>query len=299
MTRENITISVVIPTLGRSCVAAAVDSVLRQTYIPQEIIVIDASTDGSAKNFLPSHPNILVIRPDAVQENGFWTAAHNRNIGIKAASSDYVALLDDDDEWRSNKLEKQVAAALKNPHFVISCCGESRTKNNRSYRRPRKCLAPDQDFLSALYGNSRFLPLPRYVATPSLLVPSFIAKNVPIREDLLGFEDTWWLHEIQSSGYSILQLDEDLIVVNAEPIRSISRDTLEKNSSWASHLATVDKLYAQNYLTGIAIRNAMILGRSTEIKALLNEAKLYGSVGFGVLSKIAIAYFFSLLRATR
>jgi hypothetical protein len=130
-------------------------------------------------------------------------------------------------------------------------------------------------------------------------VPTSIAKNVPIREDLLGFEDTWWLHEIQSSGYSILQLNEDLIVVNAEPIRSISRDTLEKNSSWASHLATVDRIYAQNYLTGIAIRNAMILGRSTEIKALLKEAKLYGSVGFGVLSKIAIAYFFSLLRATR
>jgi hypothetical protein len=43
----------------------------------------------------------------------------------------------------------------------------------------------------------------------------------------------------------------------------------------------------------------MILGRSTEIKALLKEAKLYGSVGFRVLSKITIAYFISLLQATR
>jgi hypothetical protein len=116
------------------------------------------------------------------------------------------------------------------------------------------------------------LPLPYYVATPSLLIPASAAKAIPIDEDLPGFEDTWWLHNLQLSGYKIFQLKEKLVVVNAEPLRSISRDSLEKNSAWATTIGTVKTKYAINYLLGLSVRNAATLGRSEDIRFFYTSA---------------------------
>jgi len=272
MQDNRISIAVVIPTLGRPALAFAVQSALAQTYPPDEVIVVDASKEGTAKDFIDDRSRVTIIRPEALSNSGLWTAAHNRNIGIQYSTSDYIALLDDDDEWLPRKLETQVQYIERYPNSIVSCAAKYRLQNGLSYSRPRRCLKPSQNILEALYGKSRLLPLPYYIATPSLLVPAIGAKSIPINEELPGFEDTWWLHKLQCAGYKIHQLKETLIVVNAEPLRSISRDSLEKNNAWAKTIGTVKSKYAINYLLGLSMRNATTLGRTSDIRFLYTAA---------------------------
>jgi GT2 family glycosyltransferase len=96
-------ISVVIPAYnGGDLLCQAVDSVLAQTMADFELIVVDdGSTDGSAQR-LPADDRLVLIR----QRNTGTAAA--RNAGIAAATGEWVALLDQDDRWYPDKLERQL-----------------------------------------------------------------------------------------------------------------------------------------------------------------------------------------------
>jgi glycosyltransferase involved in cell wall biosynthesis len=86
----------------KAYVGEAILSVLGQTYQPYEIIVVDdGSTDGSADE-ISRFSGVTLIK----QENKGPGAA--LNTGIKAASGDAIALLDADDYWAPNKLERQI-----------------------------------------------------------------------------------------------------------------------------------------------------------------------------------------------
>ncbi len=101
-------ISVVIPTHNRcDLLPRAIRSVQEQTIKDLEIIVVsDGSTDGtdylmdslkkedSRINYIAYHPG----------HNGNFA----RNTGIKAAKGEYIAFLDDDDEWLPTKLDEQL-----------------------------------------------------------------------------------------------------------------------------------------------------------------------------------------------
>ena len=105
-------ISVVIPLWNkRAEVGAAIASVLAQTVPPLEIIVVDdGSTDGSAAVVEAfTSPLVRLIR----QPNGGVSAARNRAIG--EARGEWVALLDADDEWRPEFLEKVSLLSLECP----------------------------------------------------------------------------------------------------------------------------------------------------------------------------------------
>ena len=106
----NIKVSVVIPTYNRyEYLLNAVNSVKNQDFKEFEIIIInDGSTD---KNYYEKNLNDLNIKQIDIIENqkiknGFASDAI-RNIGIENAQGKYIAFLDDDDIWLSNKLYKQ------------------------------------------------------------------------------------------------------------------------------------------------------------------------------------------------
>jgi glycosyltransferase involved in cell wall biosynthesis len=98
-------VSVVIPTYNRRhIVPDAIDSALRQTLPPSQIIVIDdGSKDDTAEGLRGYGDRITYFR----QTNAGLPAARNR--GISLAREPYVAFLDDDDVWHPRKLELQMA----------------------------------------------------------------------------------------------------------------------------------------------------------------------------------------------
>jgi len=97
-------ISVIIPTFNRAkLLKRAIHSVLNQTRQPGEIIVIDdGSTDETAEMIAREFPAVHYI----FQQNKGVSSARNR--GIDAATGEWIALLDSDDEWLPKKLQKQV-----------------------------------------------------------------------------------------------------------------------------------------------------------------------------------------------
>ena len=103
-------ISVVIPTFNRrQTIGRSIDSVLNQTLFPSEIIVVDdGSTDGTSDYIQSNFPSIRLLQ----QPNKGVSSA--RNMGIRSSNSDWVALLDSDDEWFPKKLEKQVMTLSQN-----------------------------------------------------------------------------------------------------------------------------------------------------------------------------------------
>jgi glycosyltransferase involved in cell wall biosynthesis len=100
---RGVTISVVIPAYNAArFLPRCLNSVFAQTLQPVEVIVVDdGSTDNTAA--LAAALGARVVS----QANGGVSAA--RNTGIRIASGDWLALLDADDRWAPEKLERQVA----------------------------------------------------------------------------------------------------------------------------------------------------------------------------------------------
>ena len=88
-------------------ISETIESVLNQTYTNWEMIIIDdCSTDKSkqiVKQYIERDKRIRLI---ALNENS--GAAVARNKGIEVSSGRFIAFLDGDDLWESNKLEKQI-----------------------------------------------------------------------------------------------------------------------------------------------------------------------------------------------
>ena len=96
-------------------IARAIRSVLCQTLVPQEIIVIDdGSTDGTARVAAAFGGSVRVIR----QENAGPGAA--RNAGIRAATGELVAFLDADDELLPDMVASLSAALMEHETAAVA-----------------------------------------------------------------------------------------------------------------------------------------------------------------------------------
>jgi len=111
--KENPEVSVVITTYKRpEKLSRAISSVLAQTLKDWELLIVDDNDSGSeyrkeTESFIA--PYLADSRIKYIKHDKNSGAPAARNTGIKAAVCEYVALLDDDDEFESTKLEKQLA----------------------------------------------------------------------------------------------------------------------------------------------------------------------------------------------
>jgi len=113
-------IAVVIPVYnGETFLVRALESVFAQTLLPTEVFVMDdGSTDGTLALLGERYAGrVTVLRQD---HKGPSVA---RNAGIRAATAEFVALLDADDWWQPEKLERQAGALLANPAASASYTG--------------------------------------------------------------------------------------------------------------------------------------------------------------------------------
>ena len=106
-------VSVIIPVYnGEAYLAEAIESVLRQTYRPIELIVVD---DGSTDRSAEVAKRFLEVRYCFQPQSGGAAAARNR--GTQLAQGAFLAFLDADDLWVENKLALQVAVFENDPEL--------------------------------------------------------------------------------------------------------------------------------------------------------------------------------------
>lgn len=107
--------TVVIPTFNRaSLVPKAIESVLAQTHPAAEIIVVDDGSKDNTREVLAAYGSR--IRP-IHQANAGLSGA--RNSGIQAATSEWIAFLDDDDEYTPQRLAIAAESIRRRPNIAV------------------------------------------------------------------------------------------------------------------------------------------------------------------------------------
>jgi glycosyltransferase involved in cell wall biosynthesis len=109
-------VSVIIPTHNRAeFLRSAIASVLNQTFQDFEIIIIDDASKDHTQEVIA---NFNDARIKVIHNQISKGAAGARNIGLINTSGEYIAFLDDDDEWLPEKLKIQTCLLDNSPSEV-------------------------------------------------------------------------------------------------------------------------------------------------------------------------------------
>jgi glycosyltransferase involved in cell wall biosynthesis len=173
-------VSAIIPTRNRQgVVPVAVRSVLRQTYRPLELVVVDdeslpaVSLDGLRSGDVP----VRLVRLDPAEGAG-----PARNRGVREAAGRLIAFLDDDDEWRPDKIERQVAALTAAGDGVAGVdCGYEMWDGRRLHSRYRP--DPGRDLRTALLSHPTMCPSAVMLRRESFLAADGFDASMQRAED--------------------------------------------------------------------------------------------------------------------
>lgn len=196
-------ISVIIPTKNRyTLLSRAINSVLSQTLKDFELIIINDGSTDQTKQYLASLQSAQITVINIAQSLG---GGVSRNEGIKKASGEYLAFLDDDDTWEPGKLAEQITAMrLHSPgicHTGINVCSKSGTFKKYIFKYPKF----SNHFQSIMYNN--FIG-----TTSSVMISSAIIKDVHGFDPLLPALQDWDFYiRLLKSGCSLTGLNKPLV----------------------------------------------------------------------------------------
>jgi len=228
-------ISVIIPSFNRkNTLSRSIDSVLKQTYKPSEIILVDdGSTDGTRGFILSSYPNIkYFFQP----KKGVSSA---RNKGILESSSEWIAFLDSDDEWMPQKLEKQKKQLEKHSGIFISHTNEIWIRNGVRVNQMKK---------HQKYGGYIFdkcLDICR-MSPSSVLIHKRVISDIGVFDETLQVCEDYDLWLRITSKYSVLFEKELLIIKYGGHKDQLSK---VKEGIEQFRIQSLEKILTTNYLT--------------------------------------------------
>lgn len=230
-------VTAIIPTHRRPhLVMRALDSALKQTYPRLNVILVidgkDEQTCRLANELKESRLRIVELRSRV-------GAAQARNIGVDLSTTDWVAFLDDDDEWLPEKIAKQMEAARRSTckYPVVSTRTIVRAKDFDwiSPDRPYRSGEPISEYL---FCRRRFVDGARYMQTSTLLMPKDLMLKFPFR-DLKRHQDwDWLLRAAAYPGVEFRMHPEPLAVFHVDEGRSsIGRELdWQFSQSWARQM---------------------------------------------------------------
>lgn len=180
-------ISIIIPTLNSSkSIIRCLDSVFKQTYKNWEIIVVDSFSSDNTVNLINGYRS-KKIKIFYISKK--MSISKARYKGVCKASGNYIAFLDSDDEWYSNKLELQNKGLSKDIFFS---CTHFILKNKTSelkIKTTKKIL------------NLNDLIYDRPIALSSVLIKKQLIKKVMKQNLSINYaEDYYWWSKILKDG---------------------------------------------------------------------------------------------------
>jgi glycosyltransferase involved in cell wall biosynthesis len=181
-------VTAVITTLNRpELLCRAVQSALRQTYSRMEVIVVvDGQGHRQTEEMLAS---ILDGRLRVIVNEQNVGLAEARNVGARNARGEWIALLDDDDEWLPEKIEKQLAVARKlngEYVFVVSRYIEKTLEMERTL--PDALPRSTQNFSDYLFCKRGI-----NLQSSTLFISKALLLKIPFTKGLKYVEDRDWL----------------------------------------------------------------------------------------------------------
>lgn len=261
-------VSVIIPTANRpEMLKRAVRSALEQDIDAVEVIVV---IDGSEPNTVAElrlfgDSRLRVIEVGTRRGGGFA-----RNVGIMHARGDWIALLDDDDEWMRHKLRRQLDAAnrVAAPYPIMASRLIARTPQ-RDYIWPRRPIGPQEPAADYLFARSSLFQGEGLLQTSTLLARKQLFELVPFRELPRHQDWDWLIRASAREGVVIEIIDEPLAIWYREEHRSTvsGQRGWRFSLTWARELRPLftPRAYAAFMLTVVA----SLAARERDWKALV------------------------------
>jgi glycosyltransferase involved in cell wall biosynthesis len=251
-------VTVVIPSRNRAALMLrAVKSALTQTLSEIEVIVVIDGPDPDSVDALASMSDPRLFAVHLPRSVG---GSHARNIGIEKGIGEFVALLDDDDEWLPNKLSAQLAVARSSNHqfpVVTTRLIARRPEGDETWpHRPRRVSEPMSEYLFCRENSIR--QGEGFIQTSTLFVPRVLMLDVPFKEGLPRHQDwDWLIRAAIYPGVGFSWVWEALVIYHIDGYRkSISAGTTADLSvSWVNGNNLVSpKARAYFYATQVAVR---------------------------------------------
>lgn len=221
-------VSVVIPTRNRpELVLRAVASVAGQTYRELEVIVVidgpDSATEAVLSAFADSRLRVLVLP----ESRGGSDA---RNAGIAAAKGEWVAFLDDDDEWLPEKLDRQLKHSAARPELPVFIASQFIERSELGDRiLPRRSLECREPFSEFLFCRPSLSAGTGYVQTSTWLVSRPLIDGVQFTSKLKRNQDVdWMLRAMAVKNATFAIVPEPLIIFH----ESGNAGRVSKKADW-------------------------------------------------------------------
>jgi len=205
-------VTVVIPTRGRPELSRrAVESALAQTFQNLEVIVVVDGPDESTQRALAEVRDVrLRVLNLPVRAGG----SRARNHGVQAAKGEWVAFLDDDDEWLSDKLEIQMEwiSRLADPASAVVSCQVWRRNRDSQDIVPERVYDERQTVSEFLFCREKLHDF-RCVQTSTLLASKQLCLSLPFTPDLKMHQDyDFVLRAVEGKGAKLLMVPRPLAV---------------------------------------------------------------------------------------
>jgi len=260
-------ITVVIPTFNRvTLLERALDSVLAQTLPANEVIIVDDGSMDSTVSTVKSRysEDDLSIIHFIEQENQGVSAA--RNTGITAATHEWIALLDSDDVWHEDKLEKQIQALKNAPEYLICHSDEIWIRNGLRVNQMNKHKK------TGGYIFHQCLPL--CVISPSaVIIHRIIFDEIGLFDETLPACEDYDLWLRICSRYPVLYIDEKLITKHG------GHDDQLSHKHWGMdrfRIQALDKIISESKLND-SDRDAAVKMLKHKINIYLAGAEKHGN----------------------
>jgi glycosyltransferase involved in cell wall biosynthesis len=206
-------VSAVIPTRKRpDLVLNAVRSVLQQSYRNIEVIVVIDGPDLSTVEAL-AHLSDKRVRVIGLPTN--QGGSHARNVGVTAAQGDWIAFLDDDDEWLPQKIQVQLDIAQRSRYSlpIISSRFVARTPE-AEYIWPRRVISPEENVSEYLFSRKSLFQGEGLMVTPTLLARKELLVQLPLIAGMKKHQDwDWVLRAAHHDGVGFEFSEEPLALV--------------------------------------------------------------------------------------
>lgn len=236
-------------------------SVLKQTHLPLEIILVD---DGSADSgdliklldtISFNSVNFIYIRNE-INRNG----AYSRNLGIKKASGNYIALLDADDYWLQSHLEYCIKH-IKGSHFDF-------LYSNVLLELPYGLYSRKSTDINTCVNKFDLL-LKKPPQTNSFFFRSDIFNLVQFDEKLNRHQDTQFLFDLINKGVKMKYLNVNTAIYSSSHRPLLQRVNIKHSLSFWEHRA---HFFTVKLLKKRLVRMMLTYLEVDEV-TFLNEAK--------------------------
>ena len=222
-------VTAVIPTVCRPfLLQRAIRSAANQTQPPAEIVVVVDGADEETLAMLRHSPLPAVRSISFLEKVG---SAEARNIAIRSAHGDWIAFLDDDDEWFPDKLERQSQAALGSSlkYPIVFSRVTVRTPSG-DFIMPRRGPRQQETICDYLFRRRTIFPGEVLLQSSNLFAPRALFMEVPLRLGQRKWDDVDWLLRAQQiDGAGLEFIPEVLSIWHSEDSR---RPTMSGSLDW-------------------------------------------------------------------